>query len=131
MATKIKLQMNPINQIIEDKGLAPNGVVQNHLTFEVNRRIGRYMPHLTGVLEHQLKRVISGTQIKIEGPYARYQYYGGAMEGKPPKHLTGMPLEYTKTFNTEAGPFWDRRMMAAEGAQIAADLQEFVRLRRR
>ena len=131
MATKIKLKMNPVNQIIEDKGLAPNGVVQKHLTFEVNRRIGRYMPHLTGALETKLKRVVSGTQIKIEGPYARYQYYGEAMEGKPPMHPTGRPLKYTKTFNTEAGPFWDRRMMAAEGTQIAADLQESIKLRRR
>lgn len=131
MATKIKLQMNPVNQIIQDKGLAPNGVVQKHLTFEVNRRIGRYMPHLTGALETKLKRVVSSTQIKIEGPYARHQYYGEVMEGKPPMHPTGRSLKYTKTFNTEAGPFWDRRMMAAEGAQIAADLQEFIKLRRR
>ena len=129
MTTRIKLKMDPVNQIIEKKGLASNGDVQKYFTFEVNRRIGRYMPHLTGVLETKLKRVVSGNSIKIEGPYARYQYYGVVMEGAPPKHLTDRPLNYTTTFNTEAGPFWDRRLMQNEGSQIAANLQKFICLR--
>lgn len=29
--------------------------------------------------------------------YARYQYYGVAMEGKPPKIATDRPLKYTKS----------------------------------
>lgn len=29
-------------------------------------------------------------------PYARYQYYGVAMEGRPPKKTTNRPLKYTK-----------------------------------
>lgn len=130
MTTKIKLYMNPVSQIIRDKGLDAGGDVQKQLTMEADRRIGRYMPHLTGVLETKLKHVISGTQIKVEGPYARYQYYGVAMAGAPPKHTTGRPLHYTKTFNPKAGPFWDRRMMQDEGPQIVEDLQEFIHSRR-
>ena len=130
MTTKIAFVMNPVSQIIQSKGLDSNGDVQKQLTFEVNRRIGRYMPHLTGVLETKLKHVISDAQIKVEGPYARYQYYGVAMGGSPPKHTTGRPLNYTKTFNPKAGPFWDRRLMQDEGPQIAEDLQRFIHSRR-
>ena len=58
MTTKIKLYMNPVSQIIRDKGLDAGGDVQKQLTMEADRRIGRYMPHLTGVLETKLKHVI-------------------------------------------------------------------------
>ena len=44
----------------------------------------------------------------------KYLYYGKAMEGKAPKRVTDRPLEYTKTKNPRAGPFWDRALCAAE-----------------
>lgn len=126
MTTKIELKMNPVNQILQAKGLDSNGDVQKYLTHEINRRIGRYMPHLTGVLETKLKHVVSSTRIKIDGPYAGYQYYGVVMVGNPPKIPTGRSLNYTKTFNPKAGPFWDRRLMQDEGKQVLADLQKYI-----
>ena len=80
------------------------------------------------------------------GPYARYMYYGEVMvdpvtraagfrdkEGnwKSRKNVSkvrsGRPIQYDKTKgHPRAGPYWDKKLMAAEGAQIAADVQEYV-----
>ena len=38
-------------------------------------------------------------------------------------------LQYDKTRNPWAGPFWDRRLTAAEGRQMAAELQDYLRRR--
>ena len=124
---KIRMEMRPVNRIVSRLGIDPNGTVQRKITQNINHRITRYMPYLTGTLATRLKRVASPTEIEVAGPYAKYQYYGKAMVGKAPKRLTGRALEYTKTKNAQAGPFWDRRLMAAEGDAIVADLQRDVR----
>lgn len=122
----VKLKLPSAAQLVQNKGLALNGHVQQFHTNNVNRRIGKYMPHLTGTLETKLKLVRSGTEIEILGPYAQYQYYGKAMAGKAPRVVTGKALVYTKTKNPLAGPFWDRALVAAEGKAMAADLQRYL-----
>ena len=62
-------------------------------------------------------------------PYARYLFYGYAMEGKAPKRVTDRPLKYTKTKNPNAGPRWDKALSAAEGAALAADLERYIKRR--
>lgn len=114
MSTKVKLEMKPIATILARLGIDKNGRVQRFLTETVNRRITRYMPFRTGVLATKLKFVSSPTEITVNGPYARYQYYGKVMVGKPPKQVTDTGLTYDKTKHPNAGPFWDRRLMAAE-----------------
>lgn len=68
----------------------------------------------------------SPTEIEVLGPYARYQYYGKVMVGKAPKTVTDRDLKYDKTKNPQAGPFWDRTLMAAEGDQIVSELQGYI-----
>ena len=114
MSTKVKVEMKPVGVILARLGIDKNGRVQRFLTETVNRRITRYMPFRTGVLATKLKFVSSPTEITVNGPYARYQYYGKVMVGKPPKQVTDTDLVYDKTKHPNAGPFWDRRMMAAE-----------------
>lgn len=114
MSTKVKLEMKPIATILARLGIDKNGRVQRFLTETVNRRITRYMPFRTGVLATKLKFVSSPTEITVNGPYARYQYYGKVMVGRPPKQVTDIDLNYDKTKHPQAGPFWDRRLMAAE-----------------
>lgn len=126
MNTRVTVKMKPVNAIVTRLGVGKRGDVQRFVTHEVNRRIGRYMPHLTGALETKLKRVTGDAEITVFGPYARYQYYGKVMVGRPPKTLTHRDLRYTKTFNPLAGPLWDKRMMADEGGQIAADIQKYI-----
>lgn len=122
MSTKVKLEMKPIATILARLGIDKNGRVQRFLTETVNRRITRYMPFRTGVLATKLKFVSSPTEITVNGPYARYQYYGKVMVGKPPKQVTDTDLAYDKTKHPNAGPFWDRRLMAAEKDAILREV---------
>ena len=120
--------MKPISEIIKSKGLDENGDVQKFHTANVNRRIGKYMPHLNGVLETKLK-IVRGTKIIVLGPYAKYQYHGKVMVGPAPKVVTDRPLNYTKNAvdgNPQAGPYWDRALVAAEGDALVADVQRYI-----
>lgn len=126
MSTRVRVEMKPVNTILTNLGVDKNGGVQQFVTNTINKRITRYMPYRTGVLATKLKIIKSPTEIEILGPYARYQYYGKVMVGSAPKTVTDIDLQYDKTKNPQAGPFWDRRMMAAEGDAIAADVQDYI-----
>ena len=78
-----------------------------------------------------IKAMIMHTNVKkprlvLNVPYGKYLFYGKAMEGPPPRIPTDRDLQYDTSKNPLAGPFWDRRLMAAEGDAIAADLQRYV-----
>lgn len=146
MSTKVKLEMKPVGVILARLGIDEKGRVQRFLTETVNKRITRYMPFRTGVLATKLKFVSSPTEITVNGPYARYQYYGEIMvdpktgaagflnkdgQWKSRKGVnkvrSGRPIQYDKTKNARAGPFWDRRMMAAEKDVIVREVQAYVK----
>lgn len=130
MSTRIRVNMKPVNTILSRLGVDRNGDVQRFVTNTVNRRITRYMPYRSGALATKLKHIKSSTEIEVLGPYARYQYYGKAMTGPAPRTVTDRDLNYDKTKHPLAGPFWDRRMMQAEGEQIASEVQNYVKSRR-
>lgn len=123
---RVRVKMKPVNTILTRMGVKPDGDVQMFVTNTVNRRITRYMPFRSGALATKLKHIKSATEIEVLGPYARYQYYGKAMEGPAPKVVTDRDLKYDKTKNPLAGPFWDRHLINNEGAQIAADVRRYV-----
>lgn len=136
---KVKVDMKPVNQIIARLGLNETGDVQKQVTAIINHRITRYMPYRSGALATKLKFIKSPTEIEVQAPYAKYQYYGELMvdpvtrsawakSKHGPKVRTGIPLDYSKSKEKHplAGPNWDERMMAAEGAQIAKEIQEYV-----
>ncbi len=147
MAVKVKIQINSAQKIIRDKGLDPNGKVQLFHTENINRRIDRYMPRLTGTLISKKKRISSPTTIEVAARQAQYLYYGvkmvNAKTGKGPAHIPGVgyrypegailratniPLKYTKSKKGEfPGPFWDRRLVAAEGDLLAAETTAYLR----
>ena len=126
MSTRIKVEMKPVSTILTRLGVDRNGDVQMQLTRIINKRITRYMPFRSGALATKLKYIKSPTEIVVNAPYARYQYYGKVMEGPAPKAVTDRDLKYDKTKNPLAGPFWDRRMIANEGAQIADGARRYV-----
>lgn len=125
---KLRLDIPSAAVLADRKGFGPDGHVQKFHTANVNRRIGKYMPHLTGTLETKLK-IVRGTKIIVLGPYAKYQYHGKVMVGPAPKVLTDRDLEYTKTFNPQAGPYWDRALVAAEGDALVDDVQRYINRR--
>lgn len=125
---KVTVDMKPIRQILKAKGLSVSGDVQRFHTANVLRRITKYMPYRTGATI-KLTIVQSPTskpEIVTDAPYAKYLYYGKVMVGKPPKRPISKDLKYTKTKNPQAGPFWDRALVAAEGKALQADLQRYV-----
>lgn len=42
------------------------------------------------------------------------------------KVVSSRDIAYDKTKNPQAGPLWDRRLVAAEGAAMQQDLQNYV-----
>ena len=148
--TTAELTMKDANQIIKDKGLAPDGDAQAFHTQNVLRRIKKYMPFLSGALYKmtQIQTDIRKPEIVTDAPQAKYLFYGKVMvdpklkvagfmtpEGWRSrkgvvKVLTGRYLEYTKTKNPMAGPRWDRALSAAEGKAMAEDLQRYMNRRK-
>ncbi len=148
MSTRIKVEMKPVDTILTRIGVDKNGDVQMQVTRIINNRITKYMPFRTGVLSTKSKRIKSPTEIEVAAPYALYMYYGKVMvnskTGKGPAFIPGVGYRYRKgtvlkvterdlnydlTKHPKAGPFWDRRMMASEAAQIAHDIQVYVNRR--
>lgn len=125
---KVTVRIKPTKQILADKGLGPGGDVQRFHTQNVLRRIQKYMPFRTGAT---IKLTVEQTDINkpfivTNVPYAKYLYYGKAMEGRAPKSVTGRDLVYTKTKNPLAGPLWDRALVAAEMPAMQRELQAYI-----
>ena len=148
MSTRIKVEMKPVGTILTRLGVNKTGDVQMQLTRIINKRITRYMPFRTGALSTKLKYIKSPTEIEVAAPYARMMYYGKVMvnskTGKGPALIPGVgyryrkgttlkvtdrDLKYDTTKHPDAGPFWDRRMMASEKDAIVSDVQAYVRRR--
>lgn len=146
MSARIKVEMMPVNTILVRLGVDKTGDVQKQVTMIINKRITRYMPFRIGALSTKLKYVKSPTEIEVAAPYARVVYYGKVMvnskTGKGPALIPGVGYRYKKgtvlkatdrdliydtTKNPQAGPLWDRRMMASEKDAIVSDIQAYVR----
>lgn len=93
-------------------------------------------------------KITKPSEITVLGPYAHYQYMGKVWEDpvthaagfltangwRSRKHVskveTDRDLDHDKSKNHRAGPFWDRRLIAAEGAAMAADVQDYINKRK-
>lgn len=146
---KVKMYLPSAAKLIRSKGLARDGRVQMFHTQNVLRRMKRYMPFRTG----QTYKItvaqtdISKPEIVTDVPYGQFLFRGKVMidpktgaagfltsEGwRSRKHCVKVPTErdlnYTRTKNPLAGPYWDRTLVANEGKAITADLQRFVNRR--
>lgn len=136
--SKAILEMNSADQIIRDKRLDLDGDVQMHHTNNVLKHIVRYLPYNDGML---IKGTQSSTNIRkpvivTPGPSARFLFHGKLMvsdvtgsawarKGET-KHVVSRNLNYTKTNNPQAGPYWDKALVAAEGAKLVSELQKYI-----
>lgn len=146
---RVRVDMKPVKQIMARLGIDARGDVQRFHTANVKRRIQKYMPYRTGAT---IKLMIAQSPVNepflhVNVPYARMLYYGKVMVDPETgmagfltpngwrsrlgvaKVASGRDLQYDKSKNPRAGPFWDRRLTAAEGRQMAAELQDYVRRR--
>lgn len=126
---KVRLEMKPVNQIIQRLGLDEGGAAQRFHTLNVRRRIQKYMPYRTGMTIKVMMFQTDGNkpEVVLDVPYGKYLYHGKAMEGPPPKRVTDRPLHYTTTKNPQAGPYWDRQLAAAEGDVMAQELEDYIK----
>ena len=144
----VQVKCKSASQIIRAHGLDHNGDVQRTWTNIVNRRISRYMPYRSGALSGKLKYISGPAEITVAAPYAKYQYYGKVMIDPKinaagfltkdgtwrsrklvSKVLTDRDLTYDTSKNANAGPYWDRRLVAAEGAAMAQEIKAYIRRR--
>lgn len=143
---RVKVTIPGAAQLIREKGLSKDGHVQMFHTKNVLKRMQRYMPFLTGATYKAavVQTDIRKPEIVVDVPYAKYLYYGKVMidpqinaagfltsEGWRSrkgciKVLTDRDLEYTKTKNPMAGPYWDRTLVSCEGKAMLNDLQRFI-----
>lgn len=147
---RVWVKMKPVAQILRAHGLDKNGDVQKMWTSIVYKRLPRYMPFRTGTLSEQKLHITGPAEIRAITNYAHYQYTGvvwidpkinaagfitkdGTWRSRKgaAKVLTNRPLTYDTSKHAQAGPFWDRRLIAAEGAAMVQDIRNYVRARER
>lgn len=142
----IRIVIPSAEELTKRLGIDKTGQAQLFHTTNIYRHMLKYMPMETGMFSTKQTRVSSPTMITTNAPQAYYLYYGNRMvnskTGKGPAYIPGVgyrwprgatlvpttdPLNYTTTFHPLAGPFWDKRMVSAEGDVIAKELKDYIR----
>lgn len=143
MSVRVKVNLKPVDQMLKDLGLTPDGDVQMQLTRMVDKHLTDYMPYLTGTMATKEKHIISSTEIEVVAPQAKMLYYGVVMVDpvtgaagfltpngwRSRKNVPKVKSNRTFHYSNGRGPFWNRRMMAERGDVIVADLQEYIKRR--
>lgn len=140
MATTVKLR--PGKEIAAQLGIAPGGHVQKFYAQRVAAHMRHYLPfRASNSFGAALDRGIApdGRSITIDLPYARYLYRGKLMVGErtrsswaraDEKKVLAIPeknLQYTKTHNARAGPYWDRQLIQNDMPSIISELQAYMK----
>lgn len=146
---QIKVDMAPASSILKRLGVTAQGDVQKFHTANARRRIQKYMPYRSGATIKMMIVQSSAEEpfIHVDVPFARVLYYGKVMVDPVthaagfltpngwrsrkgvPKVVSDRDIQYDKTENSQAGPYWDRRLMAAEGEVMRQELQDYVNKR--
>lgn len=99
-------------------GVNKKGRVQRLVTDEVMKNLPDFMPRGSGELIESMEKT-APNRIRVSTPYARFLYFGKTKSGKH--------VQYSRELNPNAGPHWDRRMVAERGRAITAKVQRMVR----
>ena len=146
VAGHIKVNMGPVQKILDGLGVTARGDVQRFHTANVRRRIQKYMPYRSGAAIKLMivQSPVDDPFIHVDAPFARMLYHGKVMVDPKTKAagfltengwrsrknvkkvVSSRDIAYDKTKNPQAGPLWDRRLVAAEGAAMQQDLQNYV-----
>ena len=146
VAGHIKVNMVPVQKILDGLGVTARGDVQRFHTANVRRRIQKYMPYRSGAAIKLMivQSPVDDPFIHVDAPFARMLYHGKVMVDPKTKAagfltesgwrsrknvkkvVSSRDIAYDKTKNPQAGPLWDRRLVAAEGAAMQQDLQNYV-----
>lgn len=105
MSVKVKLDLDPTQEILLRRGLEEGGEVQRFFTHEVARHCDPYVPMDTGTLKNT--KQIETDKITYPQPYAQKQYFENKGKGL-------------------RGKEWDKRMMADRGEEIMTGVANFI-----
>ncbi len=109
MATRVYLQMDPIEKILLKRNLNRNGKGQRFFTHEVRRLSTPYVPRLSGELSDTATE--APNKITYNTPYARRQWYEN--QGK------------NRRFHRLAGGHWTERMWPDRGKEITRAVAKY------
>ena len=115
---RVSVAFPTMPQAVLKLGVNKKGKVQNRVTDEVMRNLPDFMPRGTGELIKSMRKT-APNRIRVETPYARFLFFG--------RTKTGAAVNYSKERNPQAGPHWDRRMVAARGKAITAKISRYAR----
>lgn len=117
--TEIHLDVSKAADIIARHGLDQNGKVQKYMTERIFEASKPYAPFDTGALS-EFNVEVGNDYILYRSPYARYQWYGRVMVGRPPKVPTNKPLKYQN--GSLRGAHWVTRMWRDKKDKLLADI---------
>lgn len=101
------------DKIKKQLGIEPNGKVQAYFTERCYTYMDKYVPKDTGTLREDV--TITNGSITYEQEYAYVQYIG---------EINGHPIKNYTTPGT--GPYWDERMVSAEGNEVVKEVQNYL-----
>jgi hypothetical protein len=113
----VGVSFNELEFVAKKLGVDRDGPVQNHLTDLVMQALPAFMPRESGLLISRMSKPYS-SKIRVDGPYARFLFFGLKKDGTP--------VEYDNN-NPQGTSHWDRRMAAARGASIAGQVKAYAR----
>ena len=107
------VDIHPLQQLLEVRGLQPRGRVQMYIDEEILRLSAPMVPFQQGSLMQsgQSGTDVGSGEVIYNAPYARYQYYGKVMAGRAPKKVIGKSISYQGA--PQRGALWFERMKAS------------------
>lgn len=117
----IKINLKSAQDIIKERGLDAGGKVQMAFADALLAYGDKRTPKQEGDLINSAEIQDGGKQIYYPSPYARYLWYGVAMEGKPPMHPTNRPLKFQGKLR---GKEWLKRTWKDDGNKILQEIAE-------
>lgn len=111
----MSVYINSLEKIKKQLKIDKNGQVQAFLVETCYKHMDKYVPMDLGNLRTIVD--INNHSITYESEYASYQYYG---KRKDNSHKV-------KNYSTPGtGPYWDKRMMSAEGKNVVKEVQKII-----
>ena len=103
--------------LMKRMGVERDGRVQARLNDLIFDNLKDFMPRESGRLESKARK-LSSTRIRVDGPYARFLFFGVTAKGEPVRYDNANP---------NGGAHWDRHMVAERGKRIVAEMNRYVR----
>ncbi len=113
----VNVAFNDLQFVAQKLGVSRDGPVQNYLTDLVMQALPDFMPRESGLLVSKMSKPYS-SKIRVQGPYARFLFFGLKKDGTP--------VHYDND-NPQGTSHWDRRMAAARGRSIASQVKSYAR----